>query len=163
MAIRINCDKTRSGLPSMSEEMHSNPLGGITATIIANPIGKEKKAIYIPKTLNTLSGKHAYFVVKQNDLKIDVKRLRDSIQVKIYRIRQFLSSNTVAELEEIERYDSKNLDLYKESPFKRAIEIAIDKTKIFHPLKPSFYLARNKESHWLSLLDGFIFGFNHIV
>ena len=147
MSIKINCDRTKRGLPSLAEEGDSNNLYS-TATIIANHKGGTKKAIYIPKVLNTFSKKHAHFVVKPNDVKIELKKSKGSISVRIFRIKQFLKLNSVIEMELIESYDKETLSLCKHSIFKAAIDAGITKLNEFYHNKPAYYWVENKkESH----------------
>ena len=144
MSIRINCDKTKRGLPSLAEEADFNDQYSM-ATIIANSKGAPKKAVYIPRVLNTLSKKHAFFVVKKNDVKIEVKKVKDSISVNVFRIKDFFKLNSQIEMELIECYNKENISLCNYSIFKEAIDAGITKVKEFPHYKPAFYWSENKK------------------
>lgn len=138
---------TKSGLTAMWEKG-----GGMTntggATIIANPDGSKKKAIYTKTRGHLACGKHALVVVRKGDLIIKASRARaHDDEVHIYRIVDLIPrEKTVGYCEGdgevmaeyVQGGSIEAAELVLEGKLAEAVDAAIEKASCYHCRSPHY-------------------------
>jgi hypothetical protein len=136
----IKFKATKSGLPSLSERGGGDDKGG-HARIISSANGRRKKPIYISTKGNLINNDHAWFVIKEGEIIVNVLRKGDDLDIKVYRVKEV--NNNQIECELIESYYGEGIEGYLDSQYFDAIEAGIYKSKTYHAHKPIYYYDKN--------------------
>ena len=151
MKRQISCYVSKYGLPTLAESGGKKDDSGY-AVIIANKEGKKKSPIYIfNKGNNIINGEHALFVIKENDLRIEVTNFLNKFQIDIYKVESIDIKNKKVDLLLIESYSNND---YLSSNYYRAISVAINKS-ITVSCKEPFYIYTDKNRFQKKLVTNY--------
>jgi hypothetical protein len=136
----IQCNSTKSGLPSLSECGGGSSNTGY-ARIVSSINGKRKKPIYIPSKGQLSNSDHAWFVIKPNEIIITASHHRRDFEIKVLKIKEIINNQDEKKInaEVIERYLEETQNDYKKSIYFEAIKAAIDKSTTYHCRVPFFF------------------------
>jgi len=136
---------TKRGFPALWEEG-----GGMTNTghsrIIANSEGGKKKPIYIRTGGHLALGEHALFIVEEGDIVIDVRRHHEDFDICVKQIKKIKNEQDklVAEMAVLTQFNNgewSDPEIVKK--YKEAIEVAKEKSKIYHCRSPLYYILQD--------------------
>jgi hypothetical protein len=133
----IPCNVSKHGLPTLAESGGGKKDIGY-ACIIANQSGNRKKAIYIFKN-PTPNGEHALFVIKQNDLVIEVSHVQKKFTIDVFRVKEIDIKKKEVVLLLLETSPSSN------SIYSKPISMAIRKSQTLYCKEVMYSYSENKE------------------
>lgn len=141
MEKKIACYVSRFGLPTLAESGGSNGKTGY-ACIIANKNGNRKTPIYIPRHGNLSNSEHAFFVIKQEDIRIEVTHLDQNFKINVYKIDSIDIPHKEVSLVLVESYSDKSE--YFNSKYFKAISVAISKSIALFCEEPMYIYSTKK-------------------
>jgi len=134
----IRIERSRSGLPCVWERG-----GGATntgaATIIADPEGRPKRAIYVRRKGSLSCGEHALIPVRIGDVVIEASHHRGDFDINVFRIVEVLNEEAVVEA----IADFRNGEWAPQEPdgaIAEAVKAAQRKAMCYHCREPHYIL-----------------------
>jgi hypothetical protein len=132
----IRIERSRSGLPCLWERG-----GGATntgsATVIADPEGRPKRAIYIKRKGPLACGSHALIPVRAGDLVIRAYHHRGDFDVEIFRIVEISGDEAVVEAV-MDFRDGEWAPQEPDGAIAQAVEAAKRKALCYHCREPHY-------------------------
>lgn len=139
----IKVTLSKHGLPTLTESGGGRAKTGF-ASIVASSKGGRKKPIHIPSKGQITNGDHAFFVIKENDVRIEVSHYNGDFNIKVYQVAHINLEAKEIIFNLIEEYSSNNFSDYQLSLYKEAIKHGIDKATTPNCKNPFFYYQDKK-------------------
>ena len=141
---KVPCFVSRFGLPTMAESGGSKHNSGY-AYIIGNKDGSKKSPIFIPKYGNLVNTIHAYFVVKENDIHVEVSHFEKRFEIFIYCVKSIDIFSKEVTLTLIEVYKDENYDDFFNSLYFKAVLVAVKKASTLFCREAMYYYSAEKK------------------
>jgi len=141
---KVSCYISKFGLPTMAEKGGSKHHMGY-AYVIANKDGNRKSPIFIPKYGNLTNSEHAYFVVRENDIHIEVNHVQKKFEIYIYCVKSIDIPSKEVTLTLIEMYKDNNYDDFFNSIYYKAVLVTIRKASTLFCREPMYYYSGEKK------------------
>lgn len=132
------CNVSKHGLPTLAESGGGKKQIG-HAYIIANHKGNRKKPIYVFKN-PVPNGQHALFVIKVDDLVIEVSHVQKVFTINVFRIKEIDIKRKEVTLSLIETSPSCN------SLYIKPVTVGIRKSQSLNCQEVMYAYLQNKES-----------------